>query len=129
VSLDDTTFGLVIVPAEGVTLAEAEDALDQAVAEFLEEGVDPAQLERIKMQVGASIIYGEDDLSSLARLYGMGLTSGLTIADIESWPDVLKATTAEDIMAAAERVFDRRRAVTGWLSAPQETQAEAEVIQ
>jgi zinc protease len=129
VSLDDTTFGLVIVPAEGVTLAEAEDALDQAVAEFLEEGVDPAQLERIKMQVGASIIYGEDDLSSLARLYGMGLTSGLTIADIEAWPDVLKATTAEDIMAAAERVFDRRRAVTGWLSAPQETQAEAEVIQ
>jgi leucyl-tRNA synthetase len=48
---------------------------------------------------------------------------------VQAWPDVLKATTAEDIMAAAERVFDRRRAVTGWLSAPQETQAEAEVIQ
>jgi zinc protease len=133
VSLDDTTFGLVIVPAEGVTLAEAEDALDEAIAEFMAEGVDPAQLERIKMQVRASIIYGEDELSSLARLYGMGLTSGLTIADIEAWPDVLKATTAEDIMAAAERVFDRRRAVTGWLTAPQETpaetQPEAEVIQ
>jgi zinc protease len=129
VSLDDTTFGLVIVPAEGVSLEDAEAALDQAIAEFMSEGVDPAQLERIKMQVRASIIYGEDDLSSLARVYGMGLTSGLTIEDIESWPDVLQATTAEDIMAAAERVFDRRNAVTGWLTAPQETPAEEEVMQ
>jgi zinc protease len=127
-SLDDTTFGLVIVPAEGVSLDEAEAALDQAIAEFMAEGVDPAQLERIKMQVRASIIYGEDDLSSLARVYGMGLTSGLTVEDIEAWPDVLQATTAEDIMAAAERVFDRRNAVTGWLTAP-ETSAEEEVMQ
>jgi hypothetical protein len=32
-------------------------------------------------------------------------------------------------MAAAERVFDRRNAVTGWLTAPQETPAEEEVMQ
>jgi hypothetical protein len=31
-------------------------------------------------------------------------------------------------MAAAERVFDRRNAVTGWLTAP-ETSTEEEVMQ
>ncbi len=52
-SYDDTSFGLIIVPSEGVTLQEAEDALDQAVAEFLEEGIDDEQLERIKFQLKA----------------------------------------------------------------------------
>ena len=27
--------------------------------------------------------------------------------------------TAQDVMAAAQAVFDRRRAVTGWLRAPE----------
>ena len=35
-SFDDTTFGLVMVPVEGMDLASAEAALDAAVAEFLD---------------------------------------------------------------------------------------------
>jgi zinc protease len=126
-SLDDTTFGLVIVPAEGVSLQEAEDRLDQAVAEFMEDGVDPDQLDRIKMQIRASRIYAEDNIGSLARRYGSALTSGLTVEDIEAWPDILEATTAEDILAAAERIFDKRQSVTGWLTGPGDT--DKEVIQ
>lgn len=115
VSLDDTSFGLVVVPAEGVGLAEAEAEMDRVIAEFIETGVDPEQLERLKFQLRASLIYGEDDISSLARRYGAALTSGLTVEDVAAWPDVLQAVTAEDIVVAAERVFDRRRSVTGWL--------------
>jgi zinc protease len=125
VSLDDTTFGLIVVPSEGVSLDAAEAALDQAVDEFMAEGVDPGQLERIKMQIRAAMVYGDDDLSSLARRYGMALASGLTIEDVEAWPGILKAVTPEDIMAATERVFDRRNAVTAWLTAPEATPSEA----
>ncbi|MDJ1016467.1 MAG: pitrilysin family protein [Paracoccaceae bacterium] len=114
-SLDDTSFGLAIVPVEGIGLREAEDALDRAIAEFMEEGVDTEELDRIKMQIRASEIYGQDNLSGLARAYGAGLTSGLTVEDIEAWPDVLSAVTEDDIMAAAEMIFDRRKAVTGWV--------------
>jgi zinc protease len=117
-SLDDTTFGMVAVPAEGVSLAEIEAALDRALAEFLEEGIDDDQLERIRTQIRAALIYEEDDIQSLARSYGMALTSGLTIADIESWPETLKSVTEEEILEAAARVFDRRNAVTGWLTGP-----------
>ncbi len=114
-SLDDTTFSLVIVPSEGVTLSEAETAMDKALAEFLEAGVDMDDLERIRMQIRASEIYGQDNLSSLARTYGAGLTSGLTIEDIEAWPTILGEVTADDIMAVAATIFERRNAVTGWL--------------
>jgi zinc protease len=117
-SLDDTTFGLVIVPAEGVSLEDAEAALDGAVAEFLDEGVDPAQLDRIKMQLRASLIYEADNIQSLARRYGAALTSGLTVADVEAWPDLLQEVTGEEIVAAGRAIFDRTQSVTGWLRAP-----------
>ena len=125
VSLDDTTFGVFAVPAEGVSLQDMEDALDKALAEFLEEGVDPEQLARIKSQLRAEQIYADDNVGGLARRYGAALTSGLTVEDIEAWPDVLESVTGEEIVEAARRVFDRQRAVTGWLMKPaQETAVE-----
>jgi zinc protease len=48
------------------------------------------------------------------------LTQGLTIADVQEWPDVLQAVTADDLIAAAKRVFDRKAAVTGWMIKTQE---------
>lgn len=114
-TLDDASFGLVIVPQEGVSLKEAEEALDGAIAAFIEEGVDPAQFERIKTQIKASEIYARDDVQSAARRYGMALTTGLTVEDVQAWPDVLMAVTEEDVIDAAKAVFDKRRAVTGWL--------------
>ena len=118
-SLDDTTFDLVVVPREGIDLATAEAAMDSALRDFMETGVDPEQLERIKMQLRAAQIYARDDVEQLANRYGRALTSGLTIEDVQAWPDVLQAVTEEDILRAAEAVFDLDNSVTGWLRAPQ----------
>lgn len=112
-SLDDTTFGLAIVPVEGVSLDEAEAAMDQAVAEFLEEGVDSEELGRIKMQLRSGQIYALDNVSGLANRYGAALTSGLTIEDVQAWPGILQAVTEEDILAVAAEIFDKRKSVTG----------------
>lgn len=112
-SLDDTSFGVAIVPVEGVSLDEAETALDQAIASFLEDGVDSEELERIKMQIRASQIYALDNVSALANRYGAALTSGLTVEDVDAWPAILDAVTEEDILAAAAEIFDKRKSVTG----------------
>ena len=117
VSLDRTTFDLVIVPAEGVSLQQAEAALDAAVADFIETGVDAEQLERIKGQYRASQIYARDSVTGLAQSYGRALTSGLTIADVQDWPDILQSITADDIIAAARDVFAVKNSVTGWVMA------------
>ncbi|CUH53875.1 M16 family metallopeptidase [Shimia marina] len=119
-SLDATTFNLLTVPAPGITLQEAEDAMDGVVAAFMEEGVDEAHLGRIKMQLRASEIYERDSVESVANRYGRGLTAGLTIADIQAWPEVLQAVTPEEIMAAAEMIFDKDKSVTGWLKIAEE---------
>jgi zinc protease len=114
-SLDDTTFLLSVVPAEGVSLQQAEDAMDAALAEFLEEGIDPAQLERIRTQLRASEVYALDSIDGIARRYGSALTQGLTVQDVQEWPDILQAVTADDIMAAARDLFDLDQSVTAWV--------------
>ncbi|WP_137702827.1 M16 family metallopeptidase [Marimonas lutisalis] len=114
-SLDDSTFSLIAVPADGVSLQQAEDAMDAAVKQFIADGIDPQDLDRIKMQLRAAQIYARDDVERLANRYGQALTQGLTVADVQAWPDILQAVTADDILSAAQEVLDRDKAVTGWL--------------
>lgn len=114
-ALDDTTFNVIVVPQPGVALQEAEDAMDAAIASFMKKGVDPDQLDRIKQQIRAEQIYARDDADSVANRYGSALAIGLTVQDVQDWPDVLEAVTAEDIMQAAKDVFNRVASVTGWL--------------
>ncbi len=114
-ALDPSTFGVTVVPAEGVTLEAAEAAMDRVLAEFLEEGIDDAAFERLKFQVRAAQVYALDDMQGLARRYGEGLTTGLTVADIEAWPGVLQAVTKDQVMEAARSVLNMDTSVTGWL--------------
>jgi zinc protease len=116
--LDTTSFTLLNVPVPGVSLEEAEADLWRVVDRFMEDGIDPAQFERIKFQLAAAEIYEEDDVGGLARSYGVALTGGLTVADVQAWPDVLAAVTPEDVMAAARRLFEDRATVTGYLRRP-----------
>nr|WP_245845178.1 pitrilysin family protein [Pseudothioclava arenosa] len=121
-SIDDTQFTLAAMPAADVGLPEVEAALDKAIAEFLAEGVDPAQFERIKTQIRAGEIYGRDNTEALARRYGEALASGFSVADVQGWPEALMAVTEDDVMAAAAKVFDRKHAVTGVLTRPEPTE-------
>lgn len=114
-SLDETTFSLVVVPAEGVSLDDAEAALDETVAKFMAEGPDPEAFERIKMQIRAREIYALDDVGDIGNRYGEALTSGLTIADVKAWPEVLQAVTPDDVMRVAREVLEAPGSVTGWL--------------
>ena len=120
-SYDPDTFGMYVVPKPGVSLEEAEARMDATLVYLLENGVDPERLARSKATLLADEIYSMDSQSGLARRYGAALTSGLTVADVAAWPDILQAVTEEDIMAAAQDVLDIRRSVTGYLMGEKET--------
>jgi zinc protease len=121
-SLDPDTFGLVIVPPAGEPLAEAEKAMDAVVDKFLKDGVNPDDFARIKAQVRAAQIYGQDNVQGQAHQYGMALASGLTVQDVQDWPKILQDVTAEEVMAAAHEVLDRHHAVTGYLTTEEAAQ-------
>jgi len=119
-SLDDTSFTTIVVPVPGVSLSEAEAQMDAVLEEFMETPIDQAHLARIKSQMRASRIYAKDNVQGLANSYGRALTSGLTIADILAWPDVVESITEEDIKTAMRTVLNNKSSVTGWLTSGRE---------
>mgnify|MGYP000090553600 CR=1 FL=1 len=119
-SVDDGTFSLVVVPSQGVTLENAEKAMDTAIQDFMRDGVDQDHLDRLKMQIRAQTVYAQDNTQSLANIYGEALAIGLTIDDIHAWPDILQSITADDILSVAQEVLKLENSVTGYMLKPEE---------
>ena len=115
-SLDDASFTTVVVPVEGVSLKDAEAAMDRVIAEFMEAPIDLDHLNRIKRAMRASEIYAKDNVQGLANRFGRALTSGLKVKDILAWPDVVEGITEDDIKTAMRDVFNKKSSVTGWLT-------------
>jgi zinc protease len=113
-ALDHGTFSLGVMPRPGVSLQEAEDAMDRVLADFIAEGPDMEQLERVRMQIRAQAVYQLDDTRQRAQAIGADLAVGLSLDDHQQWLDILQSVTPEEITAAA-RSLDRRESVTGWL--------------
>jgi len=116
--LNKQAFALYLVPQPGVDRTEAEAALDGLIADFLEQGPDPEEIERIKGRVRGGNIFMLDDISSRAYRVGEALTSGLTLEDVEAWPTILASVTVADVKAAAETLFGEQFSVSGWVMPP-----------
>jgi zinc protease len=114
-SLDDTQFSISVSPKPGVEFAQVEEAIDRVITDVGQNLVRSEDLERVKTQLIAEAIYAQDNQATLARWYGGGLTTGLSIDDIRSWPDRIRAVTAEQVRAAAQKWLDKKRSVTGYL--------------
>lgn len=124
-SYDGGSFGLYGVPADGVGLDEIEAGIDAVMATLAEDGPTEAELDRARTVIRAAEIYAQDSQQGLARRYGAGLATGLTIERIESWTETLAAVTAEDVKEAAG-LLRIEASVTGRLTP--ETPAQ-EVVQ
>jgi zinc protease len=114
-SLDPTQFTISASPKPGVEFAQVEQAIDEVIADIAENPVHAEDLERVKTQLIAGAIYAQDNQAVLARWYGGALTTGLSIEDIRNWPDRIRAVTAEQVRAAAQKWLDKKRSVTGYL--------------
>jgi zinc protease len=115
VSLDRTAFHIYGSPAPGVKVDRIETAIDGVLADLLAKGVTEAEVKRSVNGMLASAIYARDSLRTAARVFGAALTSGLTVEQIEAWPDQVAHVTVDQVNAAARYVLNRKRSVTGVL--------------
>jgi zinc protease len=114
-SLDATQFSIAAAPKSGVEFAEIEQVFDKVISDIAQHPPAAEDLERVKTQLIAEAIYAQDNQATLARWYGGGLTTGSSIEDIRSWPDRIRAVTAEQVRAVAQKWLDKKRSVTGYL--------------
>ncbi len=118
-ALDATRFGVYASPRPGVTLEALEAALDEVIEQVAKNGVNAEEVDRVKTRIIASTIFSQDNQTTLARIYGAAVTTGMTAASVKEWPAKIRSVTPEQIQAAAKNWLDLKRAVTGHLVRPQ----------
>ncbi len=114
-SLDPSQFSISVSPKPGVEFSDIEQAIDGVISDVIQNPARAEDLERVKTQLIAEAIYAQDNQATLARWYGGALTTGLSIDDIRSWPDRIRAVTTQQIRDAAQKWLDKKRSVTGYL--------------
>jgi zinc protease len=114
-ALNDTRFGVYAMPQPGIGFSAIEAAIDDVIAELVKNGIGAEELDRAKTRMIADAVYAQDNQAALARWYGVALTTGSTVADVQAWPDQIRAVTADAVRDAARTWLDRRRSVTGYL--------------
>ncbi len=114
-SLDPTQFSISVSPKPGVEFSQIEQVIDGVISDIGQNTARAEDLERVKTQLVAEAIYAQDNQATLARWYGGALTTGLSIDDIRSWPDRIRAVTGEQVRDVARKWLDKKRSVTGYL--------------
>jgi zinc protease len=114
-ALDPSQFSISVAPQPGVEFSQVEQVVDNVIADIVKNPIRAEDLERVKTQLIAEAIYAQDNQATMARWYGGALTTGLSIEDIRSWPDRIRAVTAEEVRAVAQKWLDKKRSVTGYL--------------
>jgi zinc protease len=114
-SRDDTSFQLFAAPLAGTSIGALEKALDSVVSEIIAKGVTETELKDAVERMQAQVLYALDDPQAIAHLFGSVLAVGLSIDDIETWPEQLAAVTLGQVNAAARATLKPERSVTAIL--------------
>ncbi len=111
---DSAEFGVYAVPRPGVSLETLERAVDQVIQGFTGAPPPETDLARAKTQAIASVVYRRDSQFAMATAYGTALSIGLTVDDVNAWPQRIRAVTGAGVQKAAQGLL-RREAVTAYM--------------
>jgi zinc protease len=99
-------FVLEGVPARGKTPQQLEKALRGEIERIAREGVNEAELKRVKTQWTAAQVYGRDSLFNQAREIGTWWINGLPLDTSDRLIDMLNSVTAQQVQDVARRYFN-----------------------
>jgi len=114
--LDSGRLGFYAIAGASDAAEDLEKAIDGVIAELREKGVTQDELNRARASQVAEFVYNSDSISRMARQYGWRLAAGMSVEDVEEWPDRLKQVTVDDIRAVARKYLVENNSVTGILT-------------
>lgn len=113
--LGPSIFAIYAIPANGHNLSDIESAIDKEIVEIKDDGVSRSELNRAKHSLIAKTIYAQEDLKSLAYIYGQAITTNAGVDYVKNWEENIDNVSKSDIKAAARAVFKAKSSVTGEL--------------
>lgn len=111
----DSLFSISALPAAGVTLSEAQTAIQNEVDTLKQDLVNASEIERVVTQFVANWIYSQDDLAGQARTIGNLEVNGFSHRLIDVLPQHFQAITAQDLQRVAQNYFNKDRLSTLYL--------------
>ncbi|UIZ58798.1 insulinase family protein [Acinetobacter sp. SCLZS86] len=111
----DSLFSISALPAAGVTLSEAQAAIQNEVDTLKQDLVNSNEIERVVTQFVANWIYSQDDLAGQARTIGNLEVNGFSHRLIDVLPQHFQAITAQDLQRVAQNYFNKDRLSTLYL--------------
>jgi zinc protease len=113
--LDLGMFGFAATPRPGTSVEQVGAAVDAVLAQALKDGLTADEVARAEKRLVTSELYAQDGLDEPIEIIGRTLCTGGTLADLDAWPDRIKAVTLEQVMAAAHAVLEGKPSVTALL--------------
>ncbi|MGB9153939.1 MAG: pitrilysin family protein [Alphaproteobacteria bacterium] len=111
----ETSFTLAASPRPGKSPQNLERAMRDALHNIAEKGLDAETVENAKQRLQRSAIFAREGLMMPGYAFGMALTTGHTVADVEAWPDRINAVTADQVNAALRELATTPRQIMGAL--------------
>ncbi|WP_306261584.1 pitrilysin family protein [Pararhizobium sp. IMCC21322] len=113
--LDSGRVSVYAVPNGSEKLEELIEKVQDIVENIKTGGVEQDELDKARNRMISDTVYAQDNQASLARIIGVGLTTGQTLEEIQNWPALLQSVTTDDVQNAAKQYLDAGRSITGYL--------------
>lgn len=114
-ALGPATFYFYVSPKPGTDMSKIDPAIDEELARLIQEGVTKQEVDDAIDRLQNHAAFARDDFGMAARVFGVALTSGGSIDEVESWPARIGEVTPEAVIAAAKHVFEGTFHVTSEL--------------
>ena len=98
----DGLFLIQATPREGVSLAEAQQAILNEIEQLKSAPIATDEIERAKTNTMTSLIYSQDSVEGQAQMIGSLQSIGLDDTLLATLPNELNRVTVKDIQAAAK---------------------------
>jgi len=111
----ETNFTLAASPRPGKSWKQVEAALRAALHDSAAKGLDATEVENAKQRLQRSAIFAREGLMMPGYAFGMALTTGHSVADVEAWPDRINEVTTDQVNAALRELASTPRQLMGAL--------------
>jgi zinc protease len=111
----ETSFTLAASPHPGKSAKKLKAVLRETLQALAGTGLDADTVDRAKQRLQRSAIFAREGLMMPGYAFGMALTTGHKVADVEAWPDRINAVGVDQVNAALRELAGSPRQIMGAL--------------
>ena len=115
-SRGDSLLSISALPTDGVSLQEAEKAIQSEIDLLKTELIKPEEVERVTAKFISNLVYSQDDIAGQAKMIGNLEINGLSFRLMDELPKHFETVTPQDIQRVANIYFTRDNLSTLYLS-------------